>query len=66
VILMTANGQHSPGTRRVHSVTSRLAKKMYKKYGIFTPEMNAGPVLWRITKEMGGTRRLLVIDEKED
>jgi RNA polymerase I-specific transcription initiation factor RRN7 len=48
-------------------VTSGLAKKLYREYGIFTPEMNAGPVLWRITKEMGGTRRIaLVIDEEKD
>ncbi|KIM46103.1 hypothetical protein M413DRAFT_16851 [Hebeloma cylindrosporum] len=49
---------HAPGTRRLHSVASRLAKKVYATYGIFTAEMNAGPLLWRITKEMGGTPTL--------
>jgi RNA polymerase I-specific transcription initiation factor RRN7 len=42
----------------MHSVASRLGKKLYARYGIFTAEANAGPLLWRITKEMGGTRKL--------
>ena len=46
-------------------MTSRLGKKLYARYGIFTAEANAGPLLWRITKEMGGTRKLgLVMDEQ--
>lgn len=50
----------------MHSVASRLGKKLYARYGIFTAEANAGPLLWRITKEMGGTRKLsLVMDEQE-
>ena len=29
---------------------------MYQFYGIFTPELNAAPVLWRAVKHMGGNR----------
>jgi len=48
----------------MHSVASRLAKKVYEKYGIFTGEANGGPLLWRITKEMGGTRKLGLNEEE--
>ncbi|KDR83659.1 hypothetical protein GALMADRAFT_56567 [Galerina marginata CBS 339.88] len=46
---------HAPRTLRMHSVVSRLAKKLNGKYGVYTPEANAASMLWRITKSMGGT-----------
>ncbi|KAF8913979.1 hypothetical protein CPB84DRAFT_1758069 [Gymnopilus junonius] len=48
---------HAPRTMAVHSLASRLAKKLWVNYGICTPEANGATMLWRITKYMGGTRR---------
>lgn len=31
---------------------------MYQEYGIFTPEANAAPILWRSIRCLGGTREL--------
>ena len=65
-MMIDINLQHAPETRRVHSVTSRLGNKLYARYGVFTAELNAGPLLWRLTKEMGGTRKLgLIMDGQE-
>ncbi|TRM67736.1 hypothetical protein BD626DRAFT_479667 [Schizophyllum amplum] len=44
-----------PTTLALHSLTSRLAKLAGARYGIHVPEANAAPVLWRVTKYMGGT-----------
>lgn len=41
----------------MHSHASRLAKKIYVSFGVYTPELNAASVLWRMTKSMGGTRK---------
>ncbi|KAF9569285.1 hypothetical protein CPC08DRAFT_623499 [Agrocybe pediades] len=46
---------HGPSTLRVHSLATRLAKKLNAKYGVHIPECNAASMLWRITKDMGGT-----------
>ncbi|KAH9482730.1 hypothetical protein JR316_0004830 [Psilocybe cubensis] len=46
---------HAPRTMAMHKVASRLAKKLNSNYGIYVPEINAASILWRITKEMGGT-----------
>ena len=35
-----------------------MAKKLYTSYGIFVPELNAAPVLWRAVKYMGGNGML--------
>ncbi|KAI5893499.1 uncharacterized protein SCHCODRAFT_01140856 [Schizophyllum commune H4-8] len=44
-----------PTTLTLHSLTSRLAKLAGARYGIHVPEANAAPMLWRVTKYMGGT-----------
>ncbi|KAF8974480.1 hypothetical protein BDZ97DRAFT_1935346 [Flammula alnicola] len=49
---------HAPSTIAVHSIASRLAKKLYATYGVYTPECNAASMLWRLTKDMGGTPML--------
>ncbi|PPQ94027.1 hypothetical protein CVT25_009875 [Psilocybe cyanescens] len=46
---------YAPRTMAMHKIASRLAKKLNANYGIYTPEANAASILWRITKEMGGT-----------
>ena len=51
--------QHGPSTLKMHSLASRLAKKIYAKFGVHTPELNGSSMLWRITKDMGGTRKLV-------
>ncbi|KAG1866532.1 hypothetical protein DFJ58DRAFT_679366 [Suillus subalutaceus] len=48
-----------PSTLYIHRLTSRLAKLMYANYGVFTPELNASPVLWRVVQQcLGGTPTL--------
>lgn len=49
-------GQHVPNILSVHKLTARLAKRLNVSYGVFTPECNAAPLLWRLMKSMGGTR----------
>lgn len=45
-----------PSTLYIHRLASRLAKLMYANYGVFTPELNASPVLWRVVQQcLGGT-----------
>ncbi|KAF9485275.1 hypothetical protein BDN70DRAFT_847983 [Pholiota conissans] len=46
---------HAPRTLAIHTVASRMAKKIYATYGVYTPECNAASLLWRLTKEMAGT-----------
>ncbi|KAF9464466.1 hypothetical protein BDZ94DRAFT_1161887 [Collybia nuda] len=46
----------SPDTMTLHALASRLCKLLYSNYGIFTPEANAAPILWRVTEQaLGGT-----------
>jgi len=45
----------------IHVVTSRLAKLLYQNYGIFTPELNAAPILWRAVRGLGGSSVLYVL-----
>ncbi|KAK0206431.1 hypothetical protein DFS33DRAFT_1381535 [Desarmillaria ectypa] len=50
--------QWPPRTLTLHNLTSRLAKKMHALFGVFTPELNAAPLLWRVTKVLGGNPTL--------
>ncbi|KAG6866442.1 hypothetical protein C0991_003960 [Blastosporella zonata] len=51
--------QHAPSTQALHGLASRLSKMMYTSYGIFTPEANAAPILWRVVSQgLGGTPML--------
>ncbi|KAL9712889.1 hypothetical protein Ac2012v2_004129 [Leucoagaricus gongylophorus] len=52
---------HAPGTLLVHKLASRLVKRLYATYGIFTPECNAAPLLWRLTQDMNGTPTLYIL-----
>ncbi|KIY74023.1 hypothetical protein CYLTODRAFT_416300 [Cylindrobasidium torrendii FP15055 ss-10] len=44
-----------PRVRVLRKMTASLAKRLYKLYGIHTPELNAAPLLWRITRGLGGS-----------
>ncbi|KAG2156140.1 hypothetical protein DEU56DRAFT_765734 [Suillus clintonianus] len=44
-----------PNTLYLHRLASRLAKLMYANYGVFTPELNASPVLWRVVQQCLGS-----------
>ncbi|KAG6911180.1 hypothetical protein DXG01_003047 [Tephrocybe rancida] len=51
--------QHAPSTQTLHELASRLSKMMHTAYGIFTPEANAAPILWRVVSQgLGGTPML--------
>ncbi|KAG0709717.1 hypothetical protein DFH29DRAFT_993109 [Suillus ampliporus] len=47
-----------PSTLYLHRLASRLAKLMYANYGVFTPELNASPVLWRAVHQCLGSTRM--------
>ncbi|TFK55944.1 hypothetical protein OE88DRAFT_1621636 [Heliocybe sulcata] len=46
---------YAPDVLALHTLVSRLAKLMQTSYGIWTPELNAAPVLWRVVRDLGGT-----------
>ncbi|KAH8999102.1 hypothetical protein EDB92DRAFT_2005820 [Lactarius akahatsu] len=46
---------HAPTTLALHSLSARLARKLLGTYKIHTPELNAGPMLWRVVRALGGT-----------
>jgi len=37
-----------------------MAKQLFMSYGMYVPELNAGPMLWRTVKYMGGNGEFLV------
>ncbi|KAG5648986.1 hypothetical protein DXG03_000335 [Asterophora parasitica] len=50
---------HAPSAQALHALASRLSKLMNSTYGIFTPEANAAPILWRVVSQgLGGTPML--------
>jgi len=55
---------HAPHILSLHAHSSRLAKLMYSTYGIYTPEANAAPILWRSVKELGGTPTLYMLTKR--
>lgn len=50
--------QRPPRTLTLHNLTSRLAKKMHASFDVFTPELNAAPLLWRVIRVLGGNPTL--------
>ncbi|KDQ29357.1 hypothetical protein PLEOSDRAFT_1076122 [Pleurotus ostreatus PC15] len=46
---------HSPQVLVLHALVSRLAKRLKATYMVVIPEVNGGPLLWRVTKAFGGT-----------
>ncbi|KAI0375615.1 hypothetical protein BV20DRAFT_933153 [Pilatotrama ljubarskyi] len=56
---------HFPPTPlRLHRLSSRLARLMYSTYDIYTPEMNAAPILWKSVRALQGTPTLYVLTKK--
>ncbi|KAI0335444.1 hypothetical protein GY45DRAFT_1292672 [Cubamyces sp. BRFM 1775] len=53
-----------PSPLHLHRLASRLARLMYSKYDIFTPEMNAAPILWKSVRCLSGTPTLYVLTKK--
>ncbi|KAG5639283.1 hypothetical protein H0H81_004944 [Sphagnurus paluster] len=47
---------HAPSTQVLHGLAGRLSRMMYGRYGVFTPEANGAPLLWRVVSQgLGGT-----------
>jgi RNA polymerase I-specific transcription initiation factor RRN7 len=42
----------------LHGLSARLARLLRSQFGIATPEVNAGPVLWRSVRALGGDATL--------
>lgn len=55
---------HAPKAVYIHRLASRLCKRLHLSYGLFTPEANAGPILWRVVKAMGGTPTLYILTKR--
>ncbi|KAI0939982.1 hypothetical protein AcV5_001212 [Taiwanofungus camphoratus] len=55
---------HAPTPLHLHRLASRLAKLMYASYAVYTPEMNAAPVLWRAVCGLYGTPTLYILTKK--
>ncbi|KAF9495406.1 hypothetical protein BDN71DRAFT_1391630 [Pleurotus eryngii] len=49
---------HSPQVLVLHALVSRLAKRLKATYMVVIPEVNGGPLLWRVIKAFGGTPTL--------
>ncbi|KAL5527332.1 hypothetical protein ACEPAG_6123 [Sanghuangporus baumii] len=47
----------------LHKIASRLARRCFGLFGIFTPELNAAPVLWRAVRHMGGPASLYAVSK---
>ncbi|KAI0347266.1 hypothetical protein BDW22DRAFT_1321340 [Trametopsis cervina] len=54
----------APTPMHIHKLTSRLAKLMHRIYGIYTPECNAAPLLWRAVNHLQGTPTLYILTKK--
>ncbi|KAH9853495.1 hypothetical protein C2E23DRAFT_107671 [Lenzites betulinus] len=52
---------HAPSSLHLHRLTSRLARLMYSTYDIYTPELNAAPILWKSVRALQGTPTLYVL-----
>ncbi|KAF8351379.1 hypothetical protein F5887DRAFT_1069097 [Amanita rubescens] len=62
--IQSLSPHHAPKTLTLHAISSRLAKKLYSKYGIMTPEMNAAPLLWRAIRWYKGTPTLYALTKR--
>ncbi len=53
--------QKSPSPTFLHAEVKRIVDLLDGRLGIQIPEMNAAPVLWRLTSCLGGTREFKLI-----
>ncbi|KAG8948116.1 hypothetical protein FRC04_010028 [Tulasnella sp. 424] len=50
-----------PTTVRLHRLASRLARNMYRRYGVCVPRSNFPPVLWRSVRQFHGNATLYAL-----
>ncbi|KZT12475.1 uncharacterized protein LAESUDRAFT_733156 [Laetiporus sulphureus 93-53] len=55
---------HPPTPSKLHALTSKLAKLMFSRYSVYTPEMNALPMLWRAVRALCGTPTLYQLSKQ--
>ncbi|KAI0719577.1 hypothetical protein C8T65DRAFT_706255 [Cerioporus squamosus] len=55
---------YPPTPLHLHTLTSRLAKLLYSTYDVYTPEMNAPPILWQAVRALQGLPTLYVMTKK--
>ncbi|KAI9063267.1 hypothetical protein FKP32DRAFT_1572264 [Trametes sanguinea] len=53
-----------PSALHLHRLSSRLARLMHSKYDIYTPELNAAPILWKAVRSLQGTPTLYVLTKR--
>ncbi|KAF4574995.1 hypothetical protein EYR36_006349 [Pleurotus pulmonarius] len=55
---------HSPQVLVLHALVSRLAKRLKATYTVVIPEVNGGPLLWRVINTFGGTPMLYSLTKR--
>ncbi|RDX55592.1 hypothetical protein OH76DRAFT_1338779 [Lentinus brumalis] len=55
---------YPPTPLHLHTLTARLAKLLYSTHDIYTPEMNASPILWKAVRTLQGPPTLYVMTKK--
>ncbi|KAH0839873.1 hypothetical protein J3R83DRAFT_824 [Lanmaoa asiatica] len=56
---------YAPKTLSLHRLASRLANRFYDTFDIVIPELNVGPVLWRVVQEcFCGTPMLYILTKR--
>ncbi|OJT03792.1 RNA polymerase I-specific transcription initiation factor rrn7 [Trametes pubescens] len=55
---------HPPSPLYLHQLASRLARLMYSTYDIYTPEMNAAPILWKSVRCLHGNPLIYVLTKR--
>ncbi|KAI0723281.1 hypothetical protein C8Q76DRAFT_615356 [Earliella scabrosa] len=55
---------NAPSARHLHFLSSRLARLLYSTYGVYTPEMNAAPILWRAVRDIQGSPIVYAMTKK--
>ncbi|KAI0774250.1 hypothetical protein C8Q74DRAFT_820588 [Fomes fomentarius] len=54
----------APTPLRLHRLSSHFARLLYITYGIYIPEMNAAPVLWKAVQNLQGSPTLYAMAKK--
>ncbi|KAF9821140.1 hypothetical protein IEO21_00748 [Rhodonia placenta] len=63
-VVQALSPKHAPSPILLHGLASRLARLMHSEYGVYTPEMNSSPLLWRAVRATCGTPTLYVMSKK--
>ncbi|KAI0750704.1 hypothetical protein C8Q80DRAFT_1153541 [Daedaleopsis nitida] len=62
--LQALSPYNAPTPVHLHELSSRLARLLYSTYDIYTPEMNAAPILWKAIGSLQGSPNLYVMTKK--